>query len=92
MNSYGVDSSGWQTPGFAREPIGFDRLAECSRQNRAHFHRPRGTSLFGVLNILVRPALQELGMIIIAPDSIAGAWTTPENDLAVNTIEGVLNS
>jgi len=47
----------------------------------------------GVLNILVRPALQELGAIIIAPDSIAGAWTTPENDLAVNTlIEGVLAS
>ena len=47
----------------------------------------------GVLNILVRPALQELGAIIVAPDSIRGDWATAENDLAVNALlEGVLKS
>jgi predicted peptidase len=37
-----------------------------------------------VLNILVRPALQELGAIIVAPDSVGGQWTTAQNDRAVN--------
>jgi predicted peptidase len=49
-----------------------------------------GSSL---LNILVRPALQELGAIIVAPDSLGGQWTTTENEQAVNTLlDGVLSS
>jgi predicted peptidase len=39
-----------------------------------------------VLEILVRPAFSELGAIIVAPDSLAGAWTTPENERAVNAL------
>src|SRR5688572_12387754 len=47
----------------------------------------------GVLNILVRPALEELGAIIVAPDSVGGQWTTAENERAVNLLlDGVLNS
>lgn len=47
----------------------------------------------GVLSILVRPALAELGAIIVAPDSVGGQWTTPENESAVNLLlEGVLSS
>jgi predicted peptidase len=36
-----------------------------------------------VLDILVRPALSELGAIIVSPDSQGGGWDTPENDRAV---------
>lgn len=37
----------------------------------------------GVIEILVRPALDELRGIIVAPDSIAGPWTNETNEQAV---------
>ena len=46
-----------------------------------------------VLVGLVRPAFEDLGAIIVAPDSVRGQWDTPENDRAVNLLlEGVLGS
>lgn len=36
-----------------------------------------------VLQILVGPAFAELGAIIVAPDSVRGDWSTPENEKAV---------
>jgi predicted peptidase len=39
-----------------------------------------------VLQILIGPALSELGAIIVAPDSVGGSWTTPENEVAVNAL------
>jgi predicted peptidase len=39
-----------------------------------------------VLQGLVGPALAELGAIIVAPDSIRGNWSSPENDKAVNAL------
>lgn len=39
-----------------------------------------------VLEILVRPALEELGAIIVAPDSLGGGWDTAQNDRAVNLL------
>jgi len=39
-----------------------------------------------VLEILVRPALAELGAIIVAPDSLRGDWSTAENENAVNLL------
>jgi predicted peptidase len=46
-----------------------------------------------VLEILVRPALAELGAIIVAPDSLRGDWSTAENERAVNALlDGVLAS
>jgi predicted peptidase len=39
-----------------------------------------------VLQILVRPALSELGAIIVAPDSVRGDWSSPENEKAVNAL------
>jgi predicted peptidase len=36
-----------------------------------------------VLKGLVYPALEPLGAIIVAPDSVAGAWDTPGNERAV---------
>ena len=46
-----------------------------------------------VLSILVRPALEELGAIIVAPDSLRGDWRTPENERAVKELlDNVLGS
>jgi len=46
-----------------------------------------------LLQILVAPALAELGAIIVAPDSLRGGWDTPENDGAVNQLlEAVMAS
>jgi predicted peptidase len=39
-----------------------------------------------VVQALVGPALAELGAIIVAPDSIRGNWSTPENEKAVNAL------
>jgi predicted peptidase len=39
-----------------------------------------------VLQGLVAPALAELGAIIVAPDSVRGNWSSPENDKAVNAL------
>ena len=40
----------------------------------------------GVVQILIGPALAQLGAIIVAPDSVRGNWTTPENEKAVNAL------
>ena len=40
----------------------------------------------GVMKALVKPALEALGAIIVAPDSSGGGWDTPENDRAVNLL------
>jgi len=39
-----------------------------------------------VVKILIGPALAELGAIIVAPDSVRGDWSSPENDKAVNAL------
>jgi predicted peptidase len=39
-----------------------------------------------MLEILVRPALAELGAIIVSPDSLGGGWDTAENDRAVTQL------
>jgi len=39
-----------------------------------------------VVEILIGPALADLGAIIVAPDSIRGDWSTPENERAVNAL------
>jgi predicted peptidase len=39
-----------------------------------------------VLQILIGPALAELGAIIVAPDSVRGDWSSPENEKAVNAL------
>jgi predicted peptidase len=39
-----------------------------------------------VVRILIGPALAELGAIIIAPDSVRGDWSSPENEKAVNAL------
>jgi len=39
-----------------------------------------------VVRILVGPALAELGAIIVAPDSLRGDWSTPENEEGVTEL------
>ena len=39
-----------------------------------------------VVEILIGPALEGLGAIIVAPDSLKGNWSTPENEQAVNAL------
>src|SRR6202030_963719 len=39
-----------------------------------------------VVQILIGPALAELGAVIIAPDSVRGNWSSPENEKAVNAL------
>lgn len=39
-----------------------------------------------VLEILVAPALRELGAVIVAPDSKGGAWSSAANEHAVNLL------
>jgi len=38
------------------------------------------------VQILIGPALVELGAIIVAPDSVRGDWSSPENEKAVNVL------
>ena len=39
-----------------------------------------------VVRILIGPALAELGAVIVAPDSVRGDWSSPENEDAVNAL------
>src|SRR6267143_590785 len=39
-----------------------------------------------VVQILIGPALAELGAIIVAPDSVRGNWSSLENEKAVNAL------
>ena len=39
-----------------------------------------------VVQILVGPALAALGAIIVAPDSMPGDWSSPENERGVNAL------
>ena len=39
-----------------------------------------------VVRILIGPALAELGAIIVAPDSLRGDWSTPENEAGVSEL------
>jgi predicted peptidase len=39
-----------------------------------------------VVQILVGPALAELGAIVVAPDSVRGDWSSTENEKAVNAL------
>ncbi|HWE49403.1 MAG TPA: dienelactone hydrolase family protein [Bryobacteraceae bacterium] len=41
---------------------------------------------FDLVRILVGPALADLGGIIVAPDSVRGDWSSPENEKAVTAL------
>jgi predicted peptidase len=39
-----------------------------------------------MVQILTGPGLAQLGAIIVAPDSVRGNWSTPDNEKAVNAL------
>ena len=39
-----------------------------------------------VMRSLIGPALEGLGAVIVAPDSVQGSWSSPENEKAVNAL------
>jgi predicted peptidase len=54
-----------------------------------HFAVAAGTAAGAgrdLIQILIAPALTELGAIIIAPDSVRGDWSSAENETAVNAL------
>jgi dienelactone hydrolase len=60
-----------------------------------HFGVGAGTTVGAgadVVRILVGPALAELGAVIVAPDSLRGDWSSPENEKAVNALLDVVLS
>ncbi len=67
-------------------PSGYSQPAPVPLILALHFAgEPAGAGM-GILNRLVRPALAELGAIIVAPDSLGGAWTTAANERAVKQL------
>jgi predicted peptidase len=46
---------------------------------------PRGAG-HAMLQILIQPALGDLGAVIVAPDSLGGGWSTTANERAVNAL------
>ena len=46
---------------------------------------PQGAG-HAMLQILIQPALGELGALIVAPDSVGGGWSTAANEQAVNAL------
>lgn len=54
-----------------------------------HFAVPGGNAAGAgrdLLQILIGPAFAQLGAIIIAPDSVRGDWSSPDNESAVNAL------
>jgi poly(3-hydroxybutyrate) depolymerase len=39
-----------------------------------------------MLDILIDPALGDLGAVIVAPDSLGGGWSSAQNERAVNAL------
>ena len=39
-----------------------------------------------MLDILIQPALGDLGAVIVAPDSLSGGWSSAQNEQAVNAL------
>jgi predicted peptidase len=68
-------------------PAGFSQSARVPLVLALHFAGDPRDAGKAVLEILVQPALSDLGAIIVAPDALGnGDWSTPENDRAVNQL------
>ena len=74
-------------------PPKYNRLHPVPLVLALHFGGNPAGAGNGVMKALVRPALEALGAIIVAPDSSGGGWDTPENDRAVTLLlEHVMRS
>jgi predicted peptidase len=91
--STGVHSLTLQRPGAApihyaiSIPTGYSRSTPVPLVLALHFAGDPTDAGRAVLEILVRPALSDVGAIIVAPDALgSGDWSSPENDRAVNQL------
>jgi predicted peptidase len=63
---------------YHREPVPLILALHFGGDSRGAGH--------AMLQILIQPALGELGAVIVAPDSVDGRWSTPANERAVNAL------
>lgn len=74
-------------------PPGYTPTARVPLVMGLHFGGTPQNAGRSLLVILVRPALEDLGAIIIAPDSLDGSWSNPQNERAVTTLlDAALNT
>ncbi|MBI2828591.1 MAG: dienelactone hydrolase family protein [Acidobacteria bacterium] len=67
-------------------PPGYSPAARVPLVLALHFGgNPVGAGR-AVLDLLIRPALADLGAIVVAPDSIDGGWSGRQNEHAVHTL------
>lgn len=68
-------------------PAGYSKSGRVPLVLALHFAGDPADAGRAVLEILVQPALADLGAIIVAPDALGtGDWSSPENDRAVNQL------
>jgi predicted peptidase len=92
VHSPGVHSGALQRTAGPAVPYAIWVPADYSPERRVplvlalHFGgEPRGAGR-SLLQLLVRPAFAELGAIVVAPDSLAGGWDSPQNEDGVNAL------
>ena len=67
-------------------PSGYRRATPVPLVLALHFGGDPDGAGRAMLDILIRPALGELGAIIVAPDSLGGGWSDAQNETAVNAL------
>ena len=70
-------------------PRNYSRVTPVPLVLALHFGTGGGSAAgagASVVEALIGPALADLGAIIVAPDSVRGNWSTPENEQAVNAL------
>lgn len=67
-------------------PPGYSPAARVPLVLALHFGGSPVGAGRAMLELLIRPALAELGAIIVAPDSIDGPWSGPQNERAVTML------
>ena len=64
-------------------PEGYDSSESVPLVLALHYGGSPNGAAQGVLLTLVQPALAQLGAIIVAPESVGGAWNSPANERTV---------
>lgn len=96
VHSPGVHSDVFQRPDAPVVPYAIWVPADYSAERKVplilalHFGgEPRGAGR-SMLQLLIRPALADLGAVVVAPDSVAGRWNSAQNEDAVNALLGAI--
>ena len=71
-------------------PPGYSAAARVPLILSLHFGGDPVGAGRSMLDILIQPALADLGAIIIAPDSLGGGWNTEQNEEAVQALLGAV--